>query len=1025
VPRMKIFNELEIETFESPPVFNSVERKKFFSLPPRLEALCNRFRTPTNRLCFILMTGYFRARNKFFGNRFRPADLEFVASRLGVDGRQIKLRTYDKQTSVRHQQIVLEFFGYRKFDEQARLLVSRKIDGLVSSHLRPKLILLEAIEFLAHHKIVIPGYTTLVGLITSATNRHKRELVKIIETHLTPEQKQKLDSLLEKESGPDLNPEPSTGHTYRLTLLKKFHQSTKPARIKTNVADWRRLRQLYGEMENVIQALGLTHEGLYYYANSVIKAEIFQVARRSAADRYLHLLTFIAHQTFKLQDTLIDTLLHCAQTTVNTALREYKEQYYNERLERRHVINKLVTGLDRDVLAVFSEIQSIIADEQLSAEEKVGLITELITAHEPQRSRIAEEISTLQQAAKQAENDRDYYLLLSQKSLKLQNRVADLVSRVEFDADPAAAHLIEAVKYYQARSGGVDKHAPMKFLTPAEREAVIDEQKRFQVSLYKALLFIEVAKAVKAGTLNLKYSYKYRSLEDYLLGQKIWQESKNELLERAELQGVADCRQTLEKLRRQLDEQYHHTNRRIQQDLNPLIKFRADQSFFVATPKEEEEEAASLQSFFPRRKYISLSEVLSTVNQATGFLAEFEHWQRPHHRRRPADKVFFAGIIGIGCDIGEEKIGQISKQINEYELENTINWYFTVPTLHAASDRVLSVMDRLEVPNLYRSHPGRLHTSSDGQKFEVAVESLNANYSFKYLGKSLGVSVCSFIDERHFLWSSSVISSAEREAAYVIDGLMHNNVVKSDIHSTDTHGYSEVIFATTFLLGFTFAPRLQNLGRRQLYAFEKRKSYEERGYQILPDAYIDTELIEAHWDDILRFIATIKLKHTTASQLFKRLNSYSRQHVLYQALKEFGKIPKSIFILIYIDDPVLRQEIEKQLNKSESANKFSKALSQAHAHQFAQGEKEEQELAEGCRRLIKNAIICWNYFYLSQQLLEAKTEERKAELISAIKNGSVVSWRHINLHGEYDFSDEKLRDSVGLDLTKIIGLKLS
>jgi len=82
-------------------------------------------------------------------------------------------------------------------------------------------------------------------------------------------------------------------------------------------------------------------------------------------------------------------------------------------------------------------------------------------------------------------------------------------------------------------------------------------------------------------------------------------------------------------------------------------------------------------------------------------------------------------------------------------------------------------------------------------------------------------------------------------------------------------------------------------------------------------------------------------------------------------------------------------------------------------------------LAEGCRRLIKNAIICWNYLYLSQQLLEAKTEERKAELISAIKNGSVVSWRHINLHGEYDFSDEKLRDSVGLDLTKIIGFKPS
>ena len=66
---------------------------------------------------------------------------------------------------------------------------------------------------------------------------------------------------------------------------------------------------------------------------------------------------------------------------------------------------------------------------------------------------------------------------------------------------------------------------------------------------------------------------------------------------------------------------------------------------------------------------------------------------------------------------------------------------------------------------------------------------------------------------------------------------------------------------------------------------------------------------------ILRFVATIKLKQTTASQLFKRLNSYSNQHPLYQALKEFGRIIKTLFILRYIDDVKLRRSIEKQLNK--------------------------------------------------------------------------------------------------------------
>ena len=92
-----------------------------------------------------------------------------------------------------------------------------------------------------------------------------------------------------------------------------------------------------------------------------------------------------------------------------------------------------------------------------------------------------------------------------------------------------------------------------------------------------------------------------------------------------------------------------------------------------------------------------------------------------------------------------------------------------------------------------------------------------------------------------------------------------------------------------------------------------------------------------------------------------------------------------------------------------------------HNQEFIQSEKEEQEIAEGCRRLIKNAIICWNYLYLTQQLNDAPTKARRDDLLESIRQGSVVSWQHLNLHGEYDFSDEKLRDTVGLDLPTIVG----
>ena len=145
----------------------------------------------------------------------------------------------------------------------------------------------------------------------------------------------------------------------------------------------------------------------------------------------------------------------------------------------------------------------------------------------------------------------------------------------------------------------------------------------------------------------------------------------------------------------------------------------------------------------------------------------------------------------------------------------------------------------------------------------------------------------------------------------------------------------------------------------------------------------------------------------------------SKQHALYRALKTFGKIVKSIFILRYIDDLELRQVIEKQLNKIENSHQFSRAVSIGNPREFTQAEKQEQEVAEGCKRLIKNAITCWNYLYLSQKISEVIGPEAREILFQAIANGSVVSWQHINLLGEYDFSDEKLQDSVGIKPPKL------
>ena len=265
------------------------------------------------------------------------------------------------------------------------------------------------------------------------------------------------------------------------------------------------------------------------------------------------------------------------------------------------------------------------------------------------------------------------------------------------------------------------------------------------------------------------------------------------------------------------------------------------------------------------------------------------------------------------------------------------------------------------------------------------------------------------------------LSAAERESAYVIDGLMHNEVMKSDIHSTDAFGFSELVFAVSHLLGFSYAPRFKNLPRQRLYIFRNRKGVDRSAWKIKPAGYADDEIVIQQWDEILRMIATIKLKEVTASDLFRRLNSYSKQHALYRALKAFGQIPKSLFILQVIDDPVLRQAIEKQMDRIEHVHRFTRAVSVGNPREFLQAEKEDQEMAEACKRLIKNCIICWNYLYLSQKLEEITDTESREALLDAVAYGSTVAWRHLNLLGEYDFSAEKLRDSVGIRLPKLGG----
>ena len=592
-----------------------------------------------------------------------------------------------------------------------------------------------------------------------------------------------------------------------------------------------------------MSALDLGVAGIRYYAGSVLKSRMFQLQQRSEADRYVHAAAFVAHQFFRSQDNLVDLLLSVMTSFQSTASRDHKERLLEGRKDQQQRLKAVVNDLDTEVFGLIREIRRLASADDMSDTQKVCAIR---GALEGERTGSFERLKA---GLDDAGQDRGWHDVLEAYSLRLQNRLNPILRVITFKPNEraVATRLIAAIDHFTASDGNVGARAPVDFLDPGERAALIRENGAFRPSLYKVFLFQHVTTGIKSGDLNITRSYKYRPMDTYLVDADRWKREKAQLLKRAWLSELADPASVLVKLDEALHAQYQTTNDRMPD--NQHLKVRADGVSHVATPAIDATQVEPLGDLF---------------------------------------------------------------------------------------------LERHDIP------------------------------------------------------------------------LMHNDVVKSDIHSTDTHGYTEAVFGMTHLLGFSFAPRIKGISKQRLYLFRGHDRDEREDWKIAPAGYINDALIRENWDDMLRLVATIKLKENTASDIFRRLNSYSRQHALYQTLKAFGQIIKSLFILQYIDDLELRQSVEKQLNKVELANRFTRAVAVGNPREFTQAEKEEQEIAEACNRLIKNSIICWNYLYLARKIEKTDDAEAQKALLRMIATHSPITWAHINMLGEYDFADEKLRDAVGI-----------
>lgn len=1013
--RLVFLSPADKRKFDSPPIFTKEQRPAYFAVPENMRRTLGSLRTATHKVGFLLQLGYFRSTGKFFvPSQFRRRDINYVKHLLHIVD-DVDLSQYEPSRIIRHRSRILQLMQWQSFNDTTAALVAEHVQLLTRQQLKPDRVFVATVDFCWKHCIEIPTHHQLSSVISDSFNIVEAKLLEDIDAQLQPTERDGLMTLL---ANPNEHWRPLLGE------IKHVNQSLRVRDIQQNVDANITLARYFHQFQAVLDTLELSDQATEYYATWAQKATLAQLKQfPNPNKRYLHLLAFIKHQYTARQDTLVDIFLKTVRTATNAATKQLHHSDKQTRSERQSAIQS-INKSHRSARFLLDEVKRVVRSVETSPSERIKKIEQLLNDHDALQSETEQrKLLHYEDVLDQDTIGKRYYNTLESQSLRLQRKASPVLRHIEFDVSTSAEPLLTAVRHFQETDGHIGQAPPTAFLSEAEQDIIASEDS-FRTSLYKIRLFQCIADAIRAGKLNVKASYRYRAIQDYLIPTTRWQQDRDRLLALAGLEKFADGRQCLDDLKSSLDDTYRVVNERYSNDRNRYLTIDESGYAKVSTPATAFNEDSYVGSLLTENGIVPVLQLLTDINNTSDFIRCFRHLSTKHHKLKLSAEIVLAGILGKGCNIGIDKLAHISIGINPSTLKNTVNWCFSLSNIQAANNVIVGLIDKLALSNAFRRHQLELHTSSDGRKINVAVDSLHANYSFKYFGKDKGVTMYTFIDERHALFHSTVISSSDREAAYVIDGLMQNEVVKSDIHSTDTHGFTESIFAATHMIDTAFAPRFKKIGSQKLYGFSSKSTYEKRGYTIIPSRTINQKLILQNWDDILRFMATIKLRHSSASQLFKRLSSYAKEHPLYKALKEFGRIIKSKFVLTYYNDLELRQRIEKQLNKVELSNKFSKAVFFANNQEFQEGTKEEQETATACKVLIQNAIVLWNYLYLSQRLSNTPDLMQREEMVEAITGGSIIAWRHVNLQGEYDFTRSAANDEL-FDMQRILALKLA
>lgn len=709
-----IFSSAErLKDFQGPPKFSPIERQSYFELPIDARKYLSSLRTTENKVNFIIQFGYFGAKGRFIeANKFREIDIKYIHRVYGYPASEVPKSTdlyeiqYGGPNSNRHRNKIIELKGWTKPTNVEIEKLNQYANRQSEQQTSPEDLLWALFAYCWNKQWVIPSYDLLSSIIIKSQELFETRSLDKIKNQLSTKNKDFMMKLLEVDQ-----------HSTLLTKSKKIDQSTKTQSMNKNAEFLRTYKDQFLQNESLINDLELSDSATQYYAHWVMKAKAFQLNQfRDRNKSYLYLLAFIQHQFFHRQDAAIKGFLSVLKRNINIANKKAVE------FERKNneAKNKAIDAVSKSQKLQTQQIKDLIEvvdDTTLTDKRKIDIIrNKLFALIDYQDEDFLNKVDFLDKYREKESKNTIFLDALINQSRSLGLAVDKLLQSIVFDEKNANPRMLTAIHYYQLRSSKISDDAPTGFLTNKERDVILDGDS-INAPLYKMMFYRHLASQIKSGELSLKYSFEFRSLDDYMISREDWIQLTNSLLEESGLSRYGNSKTHLNLLCDRLENAYKKVNDNYANGDNPWLKIRPTTGRpYVKTPAIDYDQSKFISTLLANEGEIPIMQILRETDRVCHFTDLFKHHANRNVVKAILPEVGIAGIMGLGCNIGTRKMANRSIGIDNGVLIDAVNWRFSVDSLTKINRRIVAEIESLKLPNIFKVDENYLLSSSDGKK---------------------------------------------------------------------------------------------------------------------------------------------------------------------------------------------------------------------------------------------------------------------------------------------------------------------